>query len=313
MGCVLLSDFMSKKFRIALHLGAHKTASTHLQRSLDSNATLLVQSKVKFRGPMDLRPPKRSLENRFGLTDATKARSSESLEAELAALADGAKRLVISEENILGPMWKIKKGKRVPPLYPLSDSRLENLIPSFRGCPFSLFLAIRNPADLIASAYSQSLSVGKIEPFREFAEGMTFPDVRWSNVVRRLSLVPEVTEIYVWRYEDYPDNFVRIMRKLVGWKLGRQVAPIQDRVHSGMSTKAVEFVLENVSPSDSREQQRALAVAARSEFPVSAENPRNAPWTAQEMASAATSYASDFRDVAKLENVKVINAWRPRG
>ncbi|MEY8116764.1 hypothetical protein AB9F26_00675 [Falsihalocynthiibacter sp. BN13B15] len=307
-----MPDIPSQKLRISMHLGAHKTATTHLQHSLDANADLLAQSKVIFRGPLDLRGPKKSLQSRFGLLTNTPPKSKELAEQELWALAGGANRLVLSEENFLGPMWRIKKGRRVPPLYPNSDSQLEKLIPYFGGRPLSLFLAVRNPADLIASAYSQSLVGGKAEPFKDFSEGMTFHDVRWSNVVRRLSLVPEVAEIYVWRYEDYPANFVRIMRKLVGWKLGQFVEPIARRVHSGMSQRAVEKVLQEASPTDSRAQQREMAIAARSLYPTAPENPRYSPWTQNEIELAASAYRSDFEDVSKMEKVKVIGAWQPR-
>lgn len=295
-----------------MHLGAHKTATTHLQHSLEANADLLAQHRVKFRGPLDLRGPRKSLQSRFGLSATSHPKTQERAEFELGSLADGANRLVLSEENFLGPMWRKKKGRRVPPLYPNSDSQLEKLIPHFGERPLSLFLAVRNPADLIASAYSQSLVGGKIEPFRDFIDGMTFQDVRWANVVRRLSLVPHVTEIYVWRYEDYPANFVRIMRKLVGWKLGLKVESIPDRVHSGLSERAVAHILQAASPTKSRAELHEMAVAARSEFPITSDNPRFMPWEKSEVAQAATAYRSDFKDVAKLEKVQVIGAWRPR-
>ena len=307
-----MSEWSPRKAHISLHLGAHKTASTHLQHTLKANSALLQEAGVKFRGPSDLREVGESLLNRLASSPNSSRAKTTEVERQVASLFGGARRLVLSDENLLGPLWREKNGQFVPPLYPRSDSQLEKLIPCLGDGPLSLFLAIRNPADFIASAYTQALLGGRIDSFEDFSRELVLTKIRWFNVVRRLSLIPEVTEIYVWRYEDYPANIIRVMRKMVGWKLGLKVEPISKRVHPGLSAKAVEQVLAYDSASKDRFGLCQMARSARNEFPITDANPRFSPWDAASIKLADSAYSTDCAEIAKLAKVRMIHPWRPR-
>lgn len=306
-----MSEQPPKKLHISLHLGAHKTATTHLQHTLRENAELLEGAGVNVFSPYELRGRDRSLSTRFGIHGRTKADNGLSVDQELGQMVSGARRLVISEENLLGPTWH-EKGKKRGPLYPHCDSRLEELIPCFGGRPLSLFLAVRNPAHFLMSAYGQSLLRGDTQTFEGFSQGLDLSKLRWSNVIRRMTLVPGVSEIYVWRYEDYPDNLQRVMRKLVGWKLGLKVEPIPARIHGGLSGKAVEYVFKHLDLAANATEQSKLAHSARDAFPVSDDDPRYCHWNDAELQSAADAYIKDFAQISKLDKVKIIYPWRPR-
>ena len=55
------------KLSICLHVGAHKTATTHLQNSLADAAMALAAVGVMFYGPRDFRWGKPTLQTRFGI------------------------------------------------------------------------------------------------------------------------------------------------------------------------------------------------------------------------------------------------------
>jgi hypothetical protein len=293
-----------------MHIGAHKTATTHLQHTLEANTALLREAGVQYRGPRDFRGDGRTLQNRFGLLSEGEVSSPHDPERELAELAGGAQRLVISEENIAGPIWQRNNGA-AGPLYPRADAHLAKLLPQFGGRPLSLFLSVRNPAGFVASTYTQALLGGRIQPFERFTEGLALTQMRWSNLVRRLSLLPDVAEIFVWKYEDYPAIQVRMLRKMVGWKLGPQVVPIDGRVHQGMSSEAVKHVLAlgNSAPK-TRDERRILVHALRDEYPASEILERFSPWAAEARRLAATAYEHDLAEIAAMDKVQIIHPWK---
>lgn len=293
-----------------MHIGAHKTATTHLQHTLEANVALLKEAGVQYRGPRDFRGEGRTLQNRFGLLTEGGAATAHDPIRELADLAAGAQRLVISEENIAGPIWQ-RKGGEASPLYPRADAHLEKLLPQFGGRPLSLFFSVRNPADFISSTYAQALLGGRIQPFETFTKGMELSQVRWSNLLRRLTLLPDVTEVFVWKYEDYSKIQVRMLRKLLGWKLGPRVVPITGRVHQGMSAEAVARVLAlGDNAPKTRKERRAMVHALREEYPTGEARGRFSPWGAEARAVAAKSYEDDLAEIAAMEKVQIIHPWR---
>lgn len=162
------------------------------------------------------------------------------------------------------------------------------------------------------SAYGQSLLGGGVETFEAFSKGLELSQLRWSNVIRRMTLVPGVTEIYVWRYENYPSNHRKLMRKLVGWKLGVQVEPVPARIHGGLSGQAVEYVLKHKNLAANTSERMKLAHAARESFPTSDVDPRYSPWEASEKKAAAIAYRKDFADISQMDKVKIIQSRRTR-
>lgn len=306
-----MSESIPNNFHISLHLGAHKTATTHLQQTLRANSELLGKARVAVCSPIQLRGRDESLSRRFGIHGRAKNDNGLTREQELGQLVGNAQRLVISEENLLGPSW-YPTGEKRGPLYPYCDSRLEELIPCFGGRPLSLFFAVRNPADYLMSAYGQSLLGGGVETFEAFSKGLELSQLRWSNVIRRMTLVPNVTEIYVWRYEDYPSNHRKLMRKLVGWKLGVQVEPVPARIHGGLSGQAVDYVLKHGDLAANTAERMKLAHAARESFPTSDADPRYSPWKASEKKAAKKAYKKDFAEISTMEKVKIIRRPRAR-
>ena len=109
--------------RVILHIGAHKTATTYLQRRLDAHRTVLETQGVAYAGPDQLRE---HAARRLPFT-------APHLVAVRVALArarkQGAARLILSEENLLGPMADLPRGLYLDParrLAPVIKAELED-------------------------------------------------------------------------------------------------------------------------------------------------------------------------------------------
>lgn len=281
---------------IVLHLGAHKTASTHLQHAI--TAALPIDG-VTFAGPQTLRGAGKSLPELFGFPfDPDSATASElPPQATLMALADGADRLVLSEETFAG---KLQRGwGRIPtPLYFTAPDRVVQLARVFAeagGPPIDLCLGIRNPTGYLGSAYSQILSGNRAVLPDKFKEHNPFTVVDWADYVQRLRACKGVGSLTVWRYEDYADLFPAICTAMVGTP---DVTPLDERIQPRLSEQAVDTILlakQWTGAAFKREAAEAL--------PTTASNPPYDLYDAQTHAASRAFYADQCRAIAAMPDV----------
>ncbi len=226
---------------VVLHLGAHKTASTHLQHAIMAALPL---DGVAFAGPRMLRGPGVSLPERFGFPlDPADAQVSDlSAHDALLALSGGAERLVLSEETFAG---KLQRGwGRIPtPLYFTAPGRLERLaqiIKEAGGPAIDLCLGIRNPTDYLGSAYSQILNGNRAILPEKYREKNPFEIIDWIDYCARLRAIPGIGSVTVWRYEDYAAVFDQICVAMVGTP---NIQSLAERIQPRLSEQAVDAVL----------------------------------------------------------------------
>lgn len=281
---------------IVLHLGAHKTASTHLQQAI--TAALPIDG-VTFAGPQRLRQTGGSLPERFGFPfDPDNAVVSDlSPHAALAQLSDGADRLVLSEETFAG---KLQRGwGRIPtPLYftaPDRVSQLAGIIAEAGGPPLDLCLGIRNPTDYLGSAYSQILNGNRVIMPQKYRDKNPYDIIDWADYVARLRACDGVRSLTVWRYEDYETLFPAICVAMVGTV---DVPPLQERVQPRLSEQAVDAILlakRFTGPDFKREAAETL--------PISAENPPYDLYDAQTHAASRALYSQQCAAIAAIPDV----------
>ena len=280
---------------IVLHIGAHKTASTHLQRSLAA-ADL---PDVAFHGPQDLRQPGRSLKERFRL--ARGARVAET-RATLAEMAAGAARLVLSEENFAGPLqsgW----GRIPMPLYPQAADRVSALCATVAragGPKVDLCLAIRDPALFLTSAYSQVLKGKRVVQPEKFIAKNPVAGVDWVDYVQRLRAVPGLGRLTVWRQEDYGVIFPQVCNAMVG---AAPVQPFGERSQQRLSQAALDAILLAKS-----QGLPNVVDAAALAHPVAVETPAFHLFDAATRVRSAELYAAQCTALEATSGVTVLRA-----
>ena len=171
-------------FSIAFHIGAHKTATSHLQRSLQRSSDDLAARGVQYYGPDHFRLPGRTISALFGLRPRTGAgRSKRSPQDQLALMRKGADRIVFSEENFIGTLAHTIS-RDIEFGYPSANIKIAQLARAL-GKPIDLFLCVRNPTALINSVYSQLLRGNKIMPFDAFKAMVPMARGDWADLVTR--------------------------------------------------------------------------------------------------------------------------------
>ena len=180
--------------KIILHLGAHRTASTHVQGVLGKNVALLAGAGIVAPCQDDVKT---------ALTKPLGTRIP-SIHTGFAALLKGAtpETVVISDENLLGYLNSIfAHGK----FYPDTARRLAKLRHMLPIDPAKIVVAIRPYDSFFASAYGRWLAPGRMvlphEAVAELALGLTRG---WGDMLEDIASVFPESTLVISEYSPDP-------------------------------------------------------------------------------------------------------------
>ena len=288
---------------IAFHIGAHKTATSHLQRSLLRAQGALAAAGVRYYGPDYFRLPGHSIQALFGFRPVTKDGGAMRPAAEqLALLQQDGHRIVLSEENFIGPLNQ-PHGRGMRHRYKSADARLTDLAKAI-GRQVDVFLAVRRPTAFINSAYCQMLLGGRVQPVAVFQRRNPLSSVDWVDLVSRLRAAPGVGALTVWQYEDYAALFPQIIAGLVGAETAHCVPPRPRHINRGLSDAAVARVLA----SEGDATAPTAAQMARQELPVDDGHPPFDGFAPEEHAIGDAAYARQLAQIATMPGVTLLRS-----
>lgn len=247
---------------IHIHIGAHKTATTHLQDMLASHAQYLSQAGINYVDRESFRRGNilRKINSSWESTNSCSA-SHPTISAMLGYPDSARTRHVISEENILGYSPELLAG-----LYPSRTRRLMPWKRLLNGSEYRIFISIRSYADILPSAYSQALRSGfKVSQFSAIREFWLSRKPSWYDLVTDVrSLFPEYP-ITVWTFDYYIRNPLAIAAALVGVPFAPNIPPIPISTRR-LSFSAVERILglpDDLSFQERREAAKRIVAEHR--------------------------------------------------
>lgn len=186
-----------------LHLGAHKTASTHLQSLFSETASDPYYNKVHYIGPQVLREVTRgSKSKRFN--------NLEPMVMKLIPLSD-KEILLISDENMLGTLGQfVRTGK----FYGEAHKNL------FRYSFFSnnfdnitIWLTIRDVESFKKSAYIEILNWQR-QKFAKKILDVAMKNEDWLDLINAIREVFPTANINILLYEKYRENVQLLMNNI---------------------------------------------------------------------------------------------------
>ncbi|MCC1481750.1 hypothetical protein [Roseibaca sp. Y0-43] len=277
---------------MAIHVGAHKTATSHLQHGFSKARGILRQKGVAYFGPELLRG-KLPMPRLAGKTTQPPTALLDAFHRNRAC------KLVLSEENILGTTRSdmVAKGAR---FYPAAAPRLTRLMQAV-GCQnATIYLSIRAPLAFLTSAHGQQQNAGRFDPMETYLAKIAPDALRWSDLVSRLGAVPGVGRVVVWCYEDYPAIMPLVFDDMLGRGRGFEL-PERKRL-VGTSARALEHAQAVLQADPARDVTEVIR-EARALFPKSDENPGPAPFDADALAADLDRYTEDCARIASMANV----------
>lgn len=287
---------------IAFHIGAHKTATSHLQRSLKRARDLLAAQGVRYYGPDHFRMPGQSMQAAFGLRPGEISEETRAIAtAQLASLCQDGHRLVMSEENFIGPLNQ-RDGQGMTHRYPAAGERLTALADAL-GHEIDVFLAIRRPTAFINSAYCQMLLGGRVQPVQAFQKRNPLSSVDWVGLVTGLRASRGVGRLTVWQYENYATLFPQIASALVGPEAAHIVTPRPRYINRGLSAEAVAYVLAHQDDTP----ETKVAMSARNALPIEDGYPAFDGFAKEEHEISDAAYARQISLIAQIEGVTLLH------
>lgn len=283
-----------------IHLGAHKTATTHLQNTLAAIRPRLVARGVD--------PIPRDALRDAGVAQALNERriatrlpilrgviAKRLLGELLDPLREGPETVVLSEEKLMGAPRKVFSD----PFYPMIEHIVPTLATLGGRADVALFLSIRSFDAQLASTYAQELRVlpppeGGFEAIR--ARVVARPP-SWYELARRIRKAAPGAPLRIWRQEDYRDHAREIMTELVGCDTGALPVlddPVRTKSPSLEAIREAEALPRTLSAAERRRRVDTI-------FAEAGPGTRFAPFSREEVAMFRESYAADLTRMRELD------------
>ncbi|WP_162784689.1 hypothetical protein [Paracoccus suum] len=292
--------------QLFLHVGAHKTATTHLQSRLNDARPRLWPRHIACICPQQTREAEIQLSTmaqfpgRWPKKELAWRKRLELIESE------GVTRCVISDENLIG---EIRRGSLVDgegTIYPQAARRLESLLDILGRKPDQIFLGLREPASFVTSAFGMWMRAGEGVLIEDFLGDADPRRIRWADLARRLGTLPGQPHLTVWRFEDYP----RIRNRVVAALVGEEAAPVvgtSPRRLVGWSQAAYDAFVQSVLQVDESVPLSTLAQAALKAFPRGSDDPALTVLAPEVTARCEAEYEGDVADMVALPGVTLID------
>lgn len=253
--------------RIRFHIGAHKTATTHLQMTLarcslaaGTRYVPLKRLRRLLTSPVRKRRPFLPWHRWYGGT------------------------WLFSDENILGNSSNVRRMYRDP------AAALEY----FADCELELFMAVRSYETFLPSAWAERLWRHRFEPFEAVVPGR-----RWTDIVADLQAALPGVPIHVWRYEDYQAHAESIIRFYADDAVVRFPPPLVTRPKSGFSADAIAELERCAGAYPGRRRIRRI----RDRYPVGPGHPRFDPFSDEQKAVLREMYEQDLATLERWVDV----------
>ncbi|PUB20138.1 hypothetical protein C8K30_11821 [Promicromonospora sp. AC04] len=227
---------------LVLHVGAHKTGTTLVQKALRTNREAFARRgyDVLIRNEYEnLTEGYHSRWRRQGASLGNVTRAFEMVRD--AATHDS---LVISHEDILASVHSFRTG----PLYAPADNVLRIAHKVLAPERTTVLLYVRRQDRFVESSYLQTVRVGSTKSFEEFMEPVVPENLRWDHLVEKIKeSVPADAEVRVNYFEGIKEMHSRAFVREFFHQTGVDVAPKfsfnTEAVNRGYSDSALKLAL----------------------------------------------------------------------
>lgn len=286
---------ISTQVKWRIHLGSHKTATTHLQDIAEKHCDELSAMGIQFIPRSDLRK-KKVLANPGHFHWRHKLNGWPLLRAfhkRIQPLLDQNKTIVLSEENFLGCSEDLLSSI----FYMNADKHLQTLHSLSQSNATSLFLAIRPQSEIIPSAYVEAIR--SKPPRRKFScikkEILNNPP-SWVTLIQSITEKVPGTPLSIWTMKDYLKNKETILSHL----FGVDFPPFEDirppsktKSPSAEAIKKIEEIEAGVSK---KEYQRQVTLIVEKDQGKT----KFTPFTEEEITLLTKQYDEDILAIKRL-------------
>ena len=252
---------------IKLYIGAHKTATTHIQNLLEHNKEILLKKNIKISTPNHLRESWLNLFMNYCHKD-NKAHI-EQLQNE--APKDGI--WILSDENIAGTPYEFMVSNEG--MYPNVKKRLTCLKELFPDVKIELFFALRSYDTFYRSTYLEVVRNRGYIPFEKYYDEDKFKTNSWETVIKMFTEVIPQENITLWLYEDIKNIMPKIINSMTELNNYEELIlnyPLK-KTRPSLSKKSLH-VLASLYPVLSQEESKKIIEDVNEKYPIGEKYPK---------------------------------------
>lgn len=274
--------------KIKLYVGAHKTATTHIQQLLHASREVLIENNVKLSIPEDLRESWLPALYEYSDNDVKECKHvimSERPNSEI---------WIIAEENISGVSYDLMTNSGI---YPDLSKRLSSIKELFNKDTIEIYFSLRSYDTYYRSAYLEVVRNRGYLPFSEFYNANRFQDNNWLNVIDVFSNLFDEENITIWRYEDFEKVMPDLLKDLTGFHQVQNLIlryPIEI-TRPSISKKTIDVLASLPSDISQKESRQIVERLIDSQ----SSNDQYIPFTDDEVESFKHKYRSDILKIRK--------------
>ncbi|MFC8800914.1 hypothetical protein ACFT2C_24550 [Promicromonospora sp. NPDC057138] len=227
---------------LVLHVGAHKTGTTLVQKALQTNR----EAFAKRGYDVLVRNEYENLTEGYHSRWRRQAGSLGNVTKAFEMVRDAATHdsLVISHEDLLASVHSFRTG----PLYAPADNVLRIAHKVLEPERTTVLLYVRRQDRFVESSYLQTVRVGSTKSFAEFMEPVTTENLRWDSLVEKIKeSIPADSEVRVNYFEGIKElrsrPFVREFFQQTGVGVVPKFPFNTEAVNRGYSEAALKLAL----------------------------------------------------------------------
>ncbi|MEM1430807.1 MAG: hypothetical protein AAGG09_15235 [Pseudomonadota bacterium] len=286
---------------LRLHIGAHKTASTHFDALIRANQTLLDAEGVAYLPKMSARRPLMR-----AIAHGIRGKSIPQDWLDVAAQYDADRCLYVLEEQVIGECHFA--GPRAGGLYPHAPERVSVALKLLQAAPEAteILLAVRSPDTFFPSAWCEAQLYRDTAPFLEWMGPARLHQPFWLRLIERIrDAVPEY-RLTVWTYESYAAHPAAFLPLVLGQAPGSiaAAAAVDDVVRPGPSAEALDQIARRRAKGRTLDRERVAEILTR--FPRGATYPGPTFFSDAERAELRDAYADDLARIGALPGVTLL-------
>jgi len=213
---------------------------------------------------------------------------------------EGFERLVISDENFLGPMKSIlETGK----YYPKASKRCRVLHNIFARWPVELFIGLRSYQTQSVSIYGHRIRRRNLRPFDYYKKAILESRHRWVTTLISISKEFPGSEISVWQQENLAGKESKVLAEIAGIPEKHFIKSEKHTLGAGPSSRAIEIIQQTWAEKGALTHSDLEEISLK--FPIEEHGPFD-PWEPSEKEQLMMRYERDLQEISKLPQVKLL-------
>ncbi|GGM27597.1 hypothetical protein ACFQBY_13810 [Promicromonospora citrea] len=239
---------------LVLHVGAHKTGTTLVQKALRANRAAFAERGYDVLTRNEYEDVTQGYHVRWRRQGGDLQNVTTAFELLRDSLTHDS--LVLSHEDLLASVHSFRTG----PLYAPAGEVLRRALDVLRPERTTVLFAVRRQDRFVESSYLQTVRVGSTKTFSEFMAPVIPENLRWDVLVETMrAALPADAELHLTYFESIKElrarNFVREFFRQTGVGVSPEFTFNTDAVNRGYSDVALKLALvgnAELEPEDRR-------------------------------------------------------------